>query len=524
MASAAPKKSKEQKRPNLLFIMSDQQRADALSIAGQHPFLKTPNLDKLAKGGVYFTNTYTPSPSSGPARGAILTGELVEHSGVYSNSFTDLSNEEAEFTTKPTFDQVLADNGYHSEYHGKWHCPIIWTKCYTGFEWEPVGRKSPNAYRLIQLKNYMSSMAVKYNQSEYKQGVHLYDRHNGAFYTPDPIDGRAVKNSEDFTKSKEDIIATRLSQAHNHGLLHIDDNDSETAYQTRFAIDAIKRASKKDEPFNITLSINFPHPPMLPSPKYHEMYDPDQMPTDKMIVDNYVDSPYRNPSARKNVKNPYADPELVKHMMANYYGLVSEIDDWIGKLLETLEKEGLADNTMIVFISDHGEMLGDHSLSGKGNFFEQACRVPFIINYPGVIKPRVVNENVSTRDLYATILDYLNVEQPVEGDSRTLRPIIEGKKRDKNIEVMEWLVGDTTVPTHLIIKDRWKLMVNYSAENKVTPVLFNAEVNETENLIGKSNPNREQNLAKAEELRADLVEWLAERGSKYSDSIKELKL
>ncbi len=523
-AAAAPKQKKgENKQPNLLFIMTDQQRSNALGIAGKYPFLNTPNLDKLAKTGAYFKHAYTPSPSSGPARGAVLTGELVEHSGVYSNGFSALSVEESEFTEKPIFDQVLVDNGYYAEYHGKWHCPIQWTSCYEGFEWTPVGKQPNNNYKLTQLTNYMRMMAQKYNSMEYKQGVHLYDKHNGSFYTPDPIDGRVVKESEDFAKSKEDIIATRLSQANNHGLLHIEDEDSETAYQTGLAIEAVKRASKTGQPFNVTLSINFPHPPMLPSPKYYNMYGAETMPIDGIIVDDYIDSPYRNPSARKNVKNPYGDPELVKYMMSNYFGLITEIDEWIGKLLATLEGEGMTENTLIVFISDHGEMLGDHALSGKGNFYEQACSVPMIINFPNVIEPRVIEDNVSTRDLYATILDYLNVEAP-EGDSRTLRPLLEGGKKDKNIEIVEWFVGDGSAPSHLIVKDRWKLLLHHSPESSVIPTLYDASGDETENFIGQSNPKREEYLKKAEELRSDLVEWLAERGSKYSDEIKEIKL
>lgn len=523
-AQAAPKQKNNDKRPNLLFIMTDQQRFDALGVAGVYPFLKTPNIDKLARTGVYFKHAYTPCPLSSPARGAILTGELVENSGVYSNEFSRQPIEKNEFTTKPTFDKVLVDNGYYAEYQGKWHCPINWTEPYEGFEWKPVGKEPSNKYEVAQLKNFKSMMAEKYSKQEYKQGVHLHDRHNGAFYTPTPIDIRAFTDSEDFKKSKEDIINTQFRPSDNHGLLHIEDDDSETAYQTKHAIEAVKRASKLDQPFNITLSIHYPHPPMLPSPRYFNMYRPEDMPIENLTVDNYVDSPYSNPLVHKKAKNQYGDPELVKYMMSSYFGLVTEIDDWVGKLLDTVEKEGMMDNTMIVFTSDHGEMMGDHALSGKGNFYEEACRVPFIINFPKVIKPRVVTDNVSTRDLYATILDYLNIEQPVKVDSRTLRPLIEGGKRDENIEVVEWLSGKLREPSHAIIKDRWKLILHYSPKCQLLPALYDADSQEVENFIGPSHPKREEYLVKAKELQTDLVEWLDERGSKYSDSIKALEL
>ena len=108
-----------QQKKNLLFIITDQQRYDALTHAG-NTVIKTPNLDRLAKKGAYFPNAYSPCAVCGPSRSSILTGSRVETTGVYSNSQTYNYNE-TEVMTMPTFDEILAENGYHCEYYGKWH-------------------------------------------------------------------------------------------------------------------------------------------------------------------------------------------------------------------------------------------------------------------------------------------------------------------------------------------------------------------------------------------------------------------
>ena len=120
-----------QKKPNLLFIMTDQQRFDALSLAG-NTILKTPNLDRLAKQGVWFKNAYTQCAVSGPARASILTGCIVENHGIINNGLADSGTPQSpSFMPQKTFDQVLTDDGgYHCEYYGKWHCPEFAASCY----------------------------------------------------------------------------------------------------------------------------------------------------------------------------------------------------------------------------------------------------------------------------------------------------------------------------------------------------------------------------------------------------------
>lgn len=521
VATDGAEKRKEE-RPNLLLIMTDQQRFDALGAVGKYSFLKTPNLDRLARESAWFTNAYTPCAVSGPARSCILTGQMVEHTNVLTNELTSQDPVANGFTTSKTFDQILAENGYYSEYHGKWHAPIGWTSCYRGFVWYNKNKKNPYAYEIEHIRKYKDYIKTKYGSSVAPEGTFIDNSMFGVPYRPDPIDRRILRGYGPDGKLLPEELARRIhTQPDNHGLLLLPDEDSFTAYQAREAIAAIHRADKENSPFNITLSINYPHAPMLPTETYYNMYRLDDMPVPESISDQMVDSPYITQNGRPQLPE-YGDPSLIKYMMKNYFGLVSEIDYWVGEVLDALEKTGKADNTIVVFMSDHGEMLGAHGMREKNIFLEESARVPFMIRYPDKIRPAVVDDYVTTLDLFATIMDYTGVSEE-KRDGASLRPVIEGKEHRKCV-VTEWLYNGTRQPSHMIVKDGWKLFFNYSADSNVPPVLFNLEEDpyEMNNLIGQHNPDRDKYLPKAEDLKQEMLEWLEQRNSSYVDDIKEV--
>ncbi len=520
----AKSKKANDDRPNILYIMTDQQRYDALGNVGKFPFLQTPNLDKLAEQSAYFTQAYTPCAVSGPARSALLTGLLVEHTRVLTNELTAKDPVENGFTTLPTIDQILTSNGYYTEYHGKWHAPISWTDCYSEFVVHKKNPKNPFAYELDHFTRYKRNIKQKYGMSLPEEGDYMDKSMFGVPYTPDPIDRRAIYGTDEKGNLPEEQLAKRKhAQPDNHGLLKMPDDESLTAYQAKETIAALGRATKQDKPFAITLSINFPHAPMLPTEGYYRMYDVEKMPTPASIKDKMIDSPYKGQNGRLTATE-YSDPEKVKYMMSNYFGLVTEIDHWIGEVLGELDKLGVAENTIVVFVTDHGEMLGSHGMREKNVFYEESARVPLMIRYPKVIKPTKIDGSVTTLDIAATLADYTGVKFE-DRDSRTLRPQIEGKSRKFDYTVTEWLYNDIRQPSHMIVKDGWKLFLNYSPESKVIPVLFNLndDPHEMKNLIGRSNPTRSDYVAKAEELKASMIEWLKERNSGYVESLSEVK-
>jgi len=255
------------------------------------------------------------------------------------------------------------------------------------------------------------------------------------------------------------------------------------------------------------------------------MYDPEKMPIPSSIKDDMQNSPYINANGR-NKLTVFADEEKIKYMISNYYGLITELDDWMGKIMETLEDEGIAEHTMIIFTSDHGEMLGAHGMLSKNVFYEESSHVPLMIKMPTEIKKETtVNGYVSNVDLFATIMDYLNIGN-YNSDGESLRDLIEQKQTNHgNYVVTEWDYRGPIQPNYMIVKDGWKLMIPYTEDSKVLNVLFNLndDPQEVNNLLGK-NPDREKYNDKAEELRANLLDWLKKNNSKHYDGVSKRKL
>lgn len=220
-------------------------------------------------------------------------------------------------------------------------------------------------------------------------------------------------------------------------------------------------------------------------------------------------------------KREYSDPQLIPYMMSNYFGLVTQIDNWVGEILRTLDETGLRDNTIIIFTSDHGEMLGSHGMQGKAAFYEESARIPLIINFPGKINPVVIDRYVSLIDLFPTIMDYTDTKAE-DRDGRSLRKLIEGNVPDENIVVTEW--ANPKQPTLMIVKDGWKLYLNHYPESNVPAVLYdlNTDPHEMKNLIGESASDRMRYLPKANELKSAMSKWFAERGAGYSENLDKL--
>lgn len=496
-----------QEKPNVLFIMTDQQRFDALSIVGKYDFLKTPNLDKLAQEGVIFQRAYTQCAVSAPARGTLFTGYTVENHGIYKNSFDKNST-----IPLKTFDEILVENGYYTEYHGKFHSPNALKKCYSKFT------------DITDYKSYLESVLPK---QEAGKGEHISNDFKQP-YRMNPMDVyyAADKDGSDNKLPDEDGKQERFTQPDFHGELLIPSNNSLTSFQGNQTIDAILRAKKSGKPFSITCSFTFPHAPMLPTKPFYGMYPIDKMPIPPSINDDMKNSPYLSANGRLS-KPEYSDPEKLKYMMADYFALVSEIDAKVGEILETLKKQGLDKNTLVIFTSDHGEMLGAHGMREKNVFLEESARIPLIIRFPKAIKAGTqVNNNISNINLFATILDYLGVKNQ-HSDGSSLRPLIENKKTNKfDFVVTEWNFQlNDKVPNYMIVKNGWKMFIPYSSTSNVIDALYYLEKDpyEMNNLLGK-NPDKIQFEAKANELKQDLSTWLKEKESVHYQGVLERRL
>jgi arylsulfatase A-like enzyme len=240
------------------------------------------------------------------------------------------------------------------------------------------------------------------------------------------------------------------------------------------------------------------------------------------MLDDRKSSPYEQ--ANRNYQSPrYSDPEKVRHFIATYYGLIKEVDDWVGKILDKLDQHGLTDNTLVVFVSDHGEMLGSHGLTSKNIFYEESVHVPFLMRLPGAIEAGTrVKSAVSTRDIFPTVLDYLGQAHHSNINSESLRGVIDGTE-ERDFVVAEWR-EDRKVPTYMVRSGDWKLLISRIPEADSLDALYNLadDPNEVDNLLfdGMSISNARF----AADLKNKLISWLEDANSPAADGVRKRQL
>ncbi|MCU0458218.1 MAG: sulfatase-like hydrolase/transferase [Bacteroidales bacterium] len=483
-------------RPNILVIMTDQQAFSALGYAG-NTVIRTPNLDRLAADGVYFSQAITPCPVSVPARTSVLTGRLTETTRVRDNK--DVVSQEA--ICFQTYDEILSKAGYRSEYYGKFHSPEYMAEIYKNPPVEGLTGTDP----IIKWESlYVKFIKDTIRKRELKPGE-LYETtfYGGTVpYRVDPID-RRYKYLPSGIIPEDELKTKKLGQDDVHGVLDLPAEYTITAVQAREAIEALDRL--KDERFILTCSFHCPHVPITPSEPYVSLYKPEKMATPVSIKDSRNNSPYKS----NQDGSPYSNPEGVRYMTRNYYAFVTEIDEWVGRILTRLEQLNLKEKTLVIFVSDHGEMLGAHGMRGKFCFYEESVRVPFIIYYPGKIPAGTkVNTPVSVLNIFPTILDYAGLTN-IPSDGYSLRPVIEGGESRYDFAVSEWTWTNSNTPSLMIRTNDWKLMTTHRSGGKDVEALYDLKNDpfEMNNLLG-TNPERFRYAAIAESLRSRLVGYL----------------
>lgn len=487
------KEKKEIKKPNLLFIMTDQQRFDAMSCAG-NGVIKTPNMDRLAREGVMFTNAYVANPVCVPSRSCFLTGLSpvnihVEANGDYTSN--DIPN-------VPTFDMILKENGYQAEYYGKWHAPLQFTACYDNGV-KVTGGHNPNHESLINA--YQDWLVTKGVMPKKPGEGQLYSTRNRRPYTPIALDF----NHDDVKLSTNEKLKMKVKQVSQYGKIDLPERVSYAAYTAEETLNALERL--KDTPFTLTCSFDPPHPPMVVQEPYYSMYSPEAIPLPESINDSMEHSPYKQRSDQKDQLH-YRDGEQIKNMRSIYYGMVKEVDDWIGEILAKLDNLGLTENTIVVFTSDHGEMLGDHGMHSKMIFYEGSVHVPLLMRFPKMIKKgTVVKEPVSALDVFPTILDYMGISIP-KSDGISLKPFILNNPVDR--AVVSYSTG-RTAPNYMIRYNNLKLMMGESNKNTGINGLYDldADPHEMRNLL-KAPIDVALNKKQAINMKNLLVQWMQE--------------
>jgi arylsulfatase A-like enzyme len=347
-------------RPNVLILFADDQRADAIGCAG-NPYIKTPNIDQLAKTGVRFSNAYVMGGHHGaicaPSRAMLLSGKSLFH--VYDR----LEGVE-------TMPMHFAAQGYETFGTGKWH-----------------NEKTAFEASFQRAKNvFLGGMADHFN-------IALRDM------------GPDGKLSEPEKKGfSTDLFAGA-------------------------AVDFLNEyaSGSRENPFFCYVSFTVPHDPYSPHPDYINMYPEGNLP----LPGNFMPlHPFQfdQLTIRDENLSPWPrTPEIVRAALADYYGLITHMDDRIGDILETLKKSGLYENTIIVYAADNGLAIGSHGLLGKQNLYEHSTKVPLIISGPGIPAEVVSDAMVYLFDLYPTLAGLCGLTAPEGTDGQNLGPVISGE-------------------------------------------------------------------------------------------------
>lgn len=395
-------------RPNVLLIVVDQWRADCLSALGtQH--LKTPNIDRLCREGVTFRNHVTTTVPCGPARASLMTG-------LYQMNHRAVQNTIPLDSRHPTLAKSLRACGYDPALIG-----------YSTSTPDPR-TTSPSDPRFSRLGDVMDGFRPVGSFEPDQDGYFGWLAQKG-YKLPKRREEIWLPEGEDSAPGATDRPA------------RIPAHLSDSSFFTEAALTYLKGLNGK--PFFLHLGYWRPHPPFIASAPYNAMYRPEDM-TAPVRASSPKEEAKQHPLLdfylRKTPNSGFfegsegfvreLDEQAIRQMRATYFGLMSEVDDCLGRVFDYLDETGLWDETLVIFTSDHGEQLGDHHLLGKIGYFDESFRIPLVIKDPRARLPGGTKEDAFTEciDVMPTIIDWLGGEIPRACDGRSLLPLLRGEK------------------------------------------------------------------------------------------------
>lgn len=436
-------------RMNVLILLADDQRADALGCAG-NSYIRTPNIDSLARSGVRFSNAYIMGGHHGaisaPSRAMLLSGKHL------FNVYDKLEG----ITTMP---MQFGANGYETFGTGKWHNEKS--------AFEKSFKKASNVF--------LGGMADH-------------------FQVPCRSMGQDGKLSEPEMKGfSTDVFAGS-------------------------AIDFINDYAKGDRtnPFFCYVAFTVPHDPISPAPDFIDTYPDQSLP----LPGNYLPiHPFQFDDLLVRDENllPWPrTPEQIRSLLSDYYALISHLDRNVGNIINTLRKNGLYDNTLIIYAADNGLAAGSHGLLGKQNLYEHSMKVPLIIAGPGIPADKVSDAFVYLFDIFPTLSALCNVPLPPETDGKSLIPLISGSSESVRNSI--FTAYRNTV--RAVRSDEWK-MIRYPERDYTQLFNLSADPLELNNLAGSAAYKQ-----KLDEMTQLLKDWqlkLNDKAPFTSDKILPLQ-
>ena len=422
---------------NLLFIFTDQQNRYALGCMN-NPNIHTPNLDALAHKGTLFRRCYSNDPLCGPFRGTLLTGQYSSRCGVIANSSSLPSG-------VTTFAEAFNKAGYETSWVGKWHLG-------------DTGNKPIPAELRGGFKHFIGYQC--YNG--FNDNVCFYDENN--------IEHRFDKHRTEVT--------------------------------TDLAVERLKKLASSNKSFMMMMSYQAPHYPEQPLPEYAELYKGKEIIRRPNCQDIDPYTPTNSPPSPAPFEQ---DPDYQKYgnnldeYIRQYNAMCSQIDVNIGRLMACLEESGVADSTMIVFTSDHGDMQGSHGLKNKCLPHEESSGVPLITYVPGLTGKGVSDALVSGIDMMPTCLDLAGLQPVSSVDGHSFAPVLRGEQ-----EHSENPVFSERKSWCMIVKGPWKLAADRNPDG-LTPIFMthlDDDPYEMANLV-----NAESAAPIREQLLMELICW-----------------
>jgi arylsulfatase A-like enzyme len=474
-----PKKIKG--KPNILWITTEGVPVNALGCYGSQ-IAPTPNIDRIAKDGMLFKNSFCNNALCAPSRATLLTGKYNHLNGMYSN-YAVASNGQPASTFDPKQENVariLKDNGYNTAIVGKWHLPA-----------------NPGE--------------VGFDRFIYKEGA------GGPYYkTTGYLEGA------DFGSTK---IENKIYEGYGTDIF------------TGKAIEWMKDFQLRKKPFLMALQFFNDHRPFDPPHKYEHIYDERRFAEPGTFWDDYKTRSSAAKISHMTIEdmmdfNPPADLSgrqrkqwSYQQFMRHFFGTLKSQDDNVGLLLDFLDKSGLADNTIVVFTGDHGFFLGDHGWFDKRFMYEQALRVPWMIRYPGVIRPGSISDSwVESIDNAPTILDMAGITIPNDMQGKSLLPVFENKnpnnpkdpgwKKSMYYHYYEFQAPHWVVPHYGIRTERYKLISFYTI-NEWEMYDLEKDPDEMDNLIEETVGYKVRDGY--EDQLKDLIQQLRELKKYYKD-------
>lgn len=481
-AASGPPVEADDRPLNVLFLMTDQHNHRCLGAAG-NPLIKTPNLDRLASEGANFARATCVTPFCSPTRASIVTGLYPHRHGMNRNvQGRDRWLTDDKF---PVLGNIMHDAGWATAHYGKWH----------------LGNKGD--LRCYQNTGYAGP----------GYGQFLSEHCPASRFDPDEGDAKAWGRPVYMTpavrkghrlygewprRSKQDISIIGRTVVPREYL-------PET-HMTNCALDWLEEHA--DRPWMLTCSWSPPHALWVCPEPYYSMYDRSELP----MPDNIDVCPDRYENQVGKKLGTFMGREGIREYIGCYWGQVTYIDWLVGRFLDKLDELGLAERTLVVFTSDHGDMQGHHGVIGKSiaAFYEQILRVPLLMRLPGVIEPgTTVDSLVSSVDLMPTILDYAGQSCPDDVHGRSLRPHVEGR-RSRALAFAERTGRGNRWIQRMIRTDRWK----YVYRSIGGSALFDLESDPHENVNTVNDPGR---AGKVRELHRRLRGWMESTGDPCLD-------